>query len=288
MAKTRLKHHTPSYADAIGNFGLAYHLEMVKDRERVGQIKKALDRVLMEDGLHCELGAGTGLFAIYAAQRCRRVVAVERDPQLARIARENIAAAGLSDRVEVLELDALDYFPTEKFDSLLVEMMSIWCINEPQVEVMAHARQHLLHPQGRLVPSEIINLVELGHYDYRVEGITCRASIPQFTGVLAPRIHSGSQVFQRLDFQQVVAWSGEKEIEVECLLSGPVNCARLSSLVQLTEGVVFYSTDSLMPPTIVPLAEECYLAAGERVYFGAAFNWRSNLDDSRFWIRKKS
>ncbi len=284
MTKTRLKHHTPVYQDSIGNFGLAYHLEMIKDVERVGQIKRALDQVLQADTLHCELGVGTGIFAIYAAQRCRKVVAVERDPALAAIARKNIEAAQLSHKIEILEMDALDFFPEEKFDTLLVEMMSIWCINEPQVQVMDHARQHLLKPKAKVIPQRIINLVELGQYDFEVDGITCKASLPQFSGVRAPRIFSTSQVFLTLDFTEQVIWEGEKEMTIKPLLSGLVNCVRLSSLVELTDGINFYGTDSLMPPTIVPLTEAFWVNAGESLSFGAAFQWRTNLDDSRFWL----
>ncbi len=54
-----------------------------------------------------DLGAGIGLDTLALARAGRRVVAVERDPARAACLRHNVAAAGLADRVAVVEGDAL-------------------------------------------------------------------------------------------------------------------------------------------------------------------------------------
>ena len=54
-----------------------------------------------------DLGAGIGLDTIALAQAGRRVVAVERDPVRAALLAHNVAAAGLADRVTIVEGDAL-------------------------------------------------------------------------------------------------------------------------------------------------------------------------------------
>lgn len=283
MSNSRFYHHTPRYAGGLGNFGLSYHLELVKDTERVQRITAALDETLVADGLHCELGAGTGIFAIYAARRCRKVYAVESDPVVFEIARANIAGSGLQHKIELIRADAREFIPDQKVDTLFVEMMSIWCINEPQIPVMNHALAHILRPGGRMVPQRIVNLVELGHYDFEVLGVNCPASIPEFTGIVRPRIMTTSAFFNEFDLQEPNPGHIDHEVVLSSLLSGPINCARLSSLVQLSPGVVFYSTDSLMPPTIVPL-NELLVAAGEPVRFRASFDLRSSVDEAHFRI----
>ncbi len=281
---SRLDHHTPKYGDKVGNFGLSYHLEMLKDSERVGRIKLALDEVLQPNGIHCELGIGTGVFAIYAASKCRKVYAVERDPAIYAFAKQNIEQSEYADRIELHLADALDFVPAEKADTLLVEMMSIWCINEPQVPVMNHAREHILRPDGISIPSKIINLVELGHYDFEVMGIPCPSSIPQFTGITAPRIMTQSSLFNIFNFSEICPTSIEHQIEMETLVDGSINCARLSSLVQLSPSITFYSTDSLMPLTIVPL-EARKVQAGKTVGFYSQFQVRTDLERSQFELR---
>lgn len=54
-----------------------------------------------------DLGAGIGLDTLALARAGRRVVAVERDPVRAACLRHNVAAAGVADRVTVLEADAV-------------------------------------------------------------------------------------------------------------------------------------------------------------------------------------
>lgn len=283
MSQSRFHHHTPQYEASIGNFSLSYHLEMIKDQERVGRIKAALDESLQPDGIHCELGIGTGLFAIYAASKCKRVYAVERDPSIFSFAKANIERSPYAHKIELILSDAMNFKPQEKVDSLLVEMMSIWGINEPQVAIMNHAQEHILKSKGQAMPRQIINLVELGHYDFQVMDVHCETSIPQFTGVVAPRIMSCSAVFNRFDFIGLNQEAIKDTIMVESLLSGTINCARLSSLVQLSEHITFYSTDSLMPQTIIPL-NELEVKSGDQIQFSADFQVKSSLDESRFSI----
>ncbi|HHJ50599.1 MAG TPA: methyltransferase domain-containing protein [Phaeodactylibacter sp.] len=284
MNKGRLQHHTPAYENAVGQFGLPYHLEMIRDAERTGRICAALHETLKPHYIHCELGAGTGIFSIYAARRCKKVYAVEKDPAILEFARENIERAGLKNKIELIHEDALNFRPPQKADNLLVEMMSIWCINEPQVPVMNHALKHILKKDGQRTPMSITNLIELGHYDFGALEVECKASITQFTGITAPRIMTASHVFNKYDFSMQNPEEITQSIEIPILLSGTLNCARLSSLVQLSPGITFYSTDSLMPQTIVPLQNERKVKAGERIRLHASFKLRSNVDEMKLMV----
>lgn len=283
MSNSRIDHHTPHYTDALGNFGPAYHLELIKDTERVNRICAALDESLREDGIHCELGVGTGIFTIYAAQRCRKVYAIEQDPEIFNIAQANIARSGLGHKIELIRTDALEFRPLQKVDTLLVEMMSIWCITEPQIPVLNHAVQHILKPGGLPIPGRIVNTFELGHYDFEVMGISCPASIPLFSGIVQPRIMTTSQVFNIFDLSLQNPERIDHTVELVSPMSGPINCARLSSLVQLSENVTFYATDSLMPQTLVPL-NELKVKVGDRIRFSATFHTRSSIEASAFSI----
>lgn len=283
MSNSRLGHHTPIYQNSIGNFNLSYHLEMLLDEERVNAIKKALDETLIQGGIHCDLGAGTGIFAIYAAERCRKVYAIERDPAIFEIAKKNIAQSPYKDKIVLLKMDALDFTLTEKADTIFVEMMSIWAINEPQVPVMNHAIAHILKKEGQAIPNKIINLVELGNYQFNFGGIDFKASIPQFTGVPKPKIMTTSQVFNEFDLLKENQEKISHSIPIRSLLSGIINCARLTSLVQLSKTITYYSSDSLMPQTIVPI-NEIRVKAGATVRFFAEFEVRTSVDEGRFWV----
>lgn len=283
MSNSRFGHHTPHYDNSIGNFNLSYHLEMLKDTQRVNSIKKALDETLMEDGIHCDLGAGTGIFAIYAAAKCKKVYAIEYDPEVFKIAQKNINNSPYKDKIELLFMNAMDFNPKEKADTLFVEMMSIWLINEPQIPVMNHALQHILKKEGQPIPNKIINLVELGNYQFNFDGIDCRASIPQFSGIPKPKITTTTHIFNTFDLTRNNAEHVQKAIKIPLLLNGVINCARLTSLVQLSKSITYYSSDSLMPQTIIPL-HDIHVKSGDELIFKADFKVRTSIDESFFEV----
>ncbi len=71
------------------------------------------DRVL-------EIGAGSGYMAALLAHRAARVISLEIEPQLARMARENLQRAGIAN-VDVREADGAAAVPTEgPFDVILL------------------------------------------------------------------------------------------------------------------------------------------------------------------------
>ncbi len=69
------------------------------------------------------LGGYSGVWLARALPADGRLVTIERDPKHARIAREAFAAAGLQDRIELLEGPALEVLPTLKpgFDAVFID-----------------------------------------------------------------------------------------------------------------------------------------------------------------------
>ncbi|MFW6017848.1 MAG: tRNA (adenine-N1)-methyltransferase [Halapricum sp.] len=75
------------------------------------------DRVL-------DAGTGTGVLAAYLGRAGAEVTTFERDPEFAEVARENVAMAGLADRVEVRTgdlTDRLDELAGASFDVLTLD-----------------------------------------------------------------------------------------------------------------------------------------------------------------------
>ena len=279
---SRIAHHRPQYPDHFGQFKMSYHLEMISDRERTAAIFHALDSCLDPEMVFCELGCGTAIFSIFAAGRCKKVYAVELDPAVAAVARANIERSRFADRIELLVTDALTVELPEPVDATFCEMMSIWTVEEPQVLVANRARHDLLKPRGLFLPSRIINLAELGHYNFGSGEVVMKATTPLFTGIVKPAVMTERRVGRVLDFSGPVDRSLSVDIEFEVLAAGELNCALLSSIVQLGPRVVFSGSDSLMPPTVVPLDHEVTADAGQRVRFRATARARTDMGECRF------
>jgi len=284
MART--KHHTPDYSDTSkGNFRLAYHLEMVSDSERVGQFKAAIDTVVNSETIFCEVGCGTGIFSIHAARTAKKVYAVELDPEVYAFAKKNIEASGLTN-IELIHGNAKDVLLAEKADVVFCEMLSIWMIDEPQVSVMNSVVRNILKPGGITIPEKIVNIAELCNVDYMYDGIEIKASIAQFTGIKPPRIMTESKVFDTYKLNEINEEKVDKSISFTTLTSGEVNAVRLSSIVKLCEGLNFFSTDTLMPLTIVPLQKSLYIEDSSEINLHAKFNFRVDIDDAEFSLIK--
>jgi protein arginine N-methyltransferase 1 len=280
----RIEHHRPGYSDTLGlgQFKKSYHLEMIADQLRTSAIIRALAEVLRPEKIFCELGCGTGIFSIFAARRARKVFAVEIDPHMVQVARSNIAESGVADRIELIAGDASAVELPESADVIFCEMMSIWAIEEPQIPVFNNTHPRMLKLGGLFLPQRIINLVELGFYQFEFHGVEVRATVPLFAGITPPAIMTESRVARELDFSRTVSTDLGCEVELEAVAGGCVNCARLTSVVQMGPGVVFSGSDSLMPPTIVPLEEDVVVRPGDTLLLKVSAHARSDLGEAIF------
>ena len=76
---------------------------------------------LPSDGTILDIGTGTGLIAIMAAQRSfgSKITAIDIDEDCVLQARENVAASPWPDRIEVIHSALQDFTPAQKFDCII-------------------------------------------------------------------------------------------------------------------------------------------------------------------------
>ncbi len=281
---TRTGHHLPAYPDLAGELKKSYHLEMIADRSRVDAVSAALRRTLKPEHIFCEAGCGTGIFAIEAAGICKRVYAVELDSTMAEIAQANIRLAGLEDRIQLIVGNALSVRLPEKVDLALCETVSVWAVEEPLVPIANRIRAEVLKPGGRMLPLRVVNCAELANYRFTYNGVTMKAVIPLFTGVRQPNAMTEKKVCRTLDFSGRVETGLGAEVEFETVADGVINCAVLTSIVQVGPDVVFSGSDTFVPPTVVPLKEDVRVKTGDRLRFRAALRARSALESGLFEV----
>ena len=120
----------------------------------VGELLFILARVTAAANL-LELGTATGYSAIYLAKGCEpaggRVLSLEWDAAMAARARGNLAAAGVSERVEVRPGDALQLMAALEgpFDLIFMDIDK-----ESYLPALPHCRR-LLKPGGLLVADNV-------------------------------------------------------------------------------------------------------------------------------------
>ena len=145
------------------------------------------------------------------------------------------------------------------------------------------AKKILLKPGGKTIPEKIINVAELCNTNYDFHDIRIKAPIAQFTGIKHPIIMTESRVVNTISFTK----ENDREINLSskftAITSGIINSVRLSSIVKIADGINFYSTDTLMPLTIVPLKDEIFVKEGQEIELIVKYNHRDSLNNAFFY-----
>ncbi|EHP86816.1 50S ribosomal protein L11 methyltransferase [Methanotorris formicicus] len=221
-----------------------WHYSMLLDDERVGIFKEAIEKVVKEDDVVYDLGTGSGILAMIAARKAKKVYAVELDPITAIYAKKNVKNNNF-DNIEIIEADAVEYNFKEKADVVIAEMLDTALITEPQVRVInSILKRKFLKENGRIIPEEVYNtaqLVEsrLGHiyYDEEIESKPISDEI----------------LYSRINFYEINKEDVSYILEFEVFENCENPALRLATYTKLTDGIVAGDTPMLNPNLVIPL-----------------------------------
>uniref|UniRef100_A0A6T0HML8 Uncharacterized protein n=1 Tax=Emiliania huxleyi TaxID=2903 RepID=A0A6T0HML8_EMIHU len=132
------------------------HIGMLEDMQRMAAYHDAIKRnaaVHFKGKVVLDVGSGTGVLAIWAAQAgARRVYAVEASGVGAHI-QTMVEAHGLADTVTVLRERVEQVELAEQVDVIVSEWMGYFLLRESMVESVLLARDRWLKPGGVMYPS---------------------------------------------------------------------------------------------------------------------------------------
>ena len=140
----------------LGDFDYPYiHIKMLNDSERTGNYVAAIRESVRPGDIVVDLGTGTGVLAIAAAQAgAAHVYAVESGEMMAQIARENVARNGFQDKITVLQGWSTHIDLPQKADILISEIIGNEPLGEHVIGYTTDAVQRWLKPDARLLPSK--------------------------------------------------------------------------------------------------------------------------------------
>ena len=140
------------------------HIEMLADRERTLAFIEVIRATVGPDDIVVDVGTGSGLLAIAAAQAgARHVYAVEAT-DIDAVAQRTFEANGVQDRITLLRGLSTEIELPERATVLVSEMIGNDALEERVLEVTLDARERLLTPDARLIPRGVgvgVILVEL-------------------------------------------------------------------------------------------------------------------------------
>ena len=137
----------------LGFASLAAHHHMLSDSYRVLMYRGAI-HALAHGKTVVDIGCGTGVLSIFAAQAgARRVYAIE-ETSIADIASEMFLANGVGDRIRLIRGNSLDVILEEKADLVVHEILGRDPIQENILPVIADARRFLAS-DGNMIPRRL-------------------------------------------------------------------------------------------------------------------------------------
>jgi protein arginine N-methyltransferase 1 len=146
------------------------HAEMIGDHTRTRAYRRAIfeNPPLFEDRVVLDVGSGTGILSLFAAEAgARHVYAVEAS-DMAPIAEQVVRDNGLQDVVTVLHGSLEDLTLPEKVDVILSEWMGYALLFEGMLSSVLIARDRWLKPGGTLIPGHA-RLYACAVEDFEVE-----------------------------------------------------------------------------------------------------------------------
>jgi SAM-dependent methyltransferase len=181
-----------------------WHFPLVHDAWRNDLYAQALKRFITPKTIVLEIGSGTGILAMLAAQAgARHVYSCEMEPLLAEAARENIQKNGFEERITVISKKSTDLeigrdLPG-KADLCVSELVDIGLLREDVLPIMEDAMDRLLTDNALILPGTIASMgVLVGGAEWttrcRVEKVSGfdLSAINRFAPPVCPL--SGSQV----------------------------------------------------------------------------------------------
>jgi protein arginine N-methyltransferase 1 len=131
-------------------FLMSFHRDLLSDTDTQRRFRKAIRTAVREGDVVLDLGAGTGVHAIFACEAgAARVYAVESD-RIIDLAREIVERNGYRDRVTFVEGRSTEIDLPERVD-LLVANLGF----DSTIRYLPDARDRFLKPRGRLIPDSM-------------------------------------------------------------------------------------------------------------------------------------
>ena len=131
------------------------HISMLNDRRRTASFLAAIREVVRPGDVVVDVGTGTGVLAIAAAQAgAARVYAVEATG-IGKLAEANFRANGLQDRITLVPGWSMHVTLPERADVLVSEVIGNDPFGEQVINITADARTRFLKPDARMVPRRV-------------------------------------------------------------------------------------------------------------------------------------
>ena len=147
------------------------HEEMLKDKIRTGTYRDAIlqNPEIFKDKIVLDIGCGTGILSIFAAQAGAKQVFGLEFADIADYAKQIIKNNKLEDKITIIKSKVEEaVLPVEKVDIIISEWMGYFLLYESMLDTVLYARDKWLKEDGYLLPdTAIITVAAIEDINYK-------------------------------------------------------------------------------------------------------------------------
>ncbi len=145
------------YVENYGN--LLIHRRMLADQMRCNAYKNAITRFVHDNSIVADVGSGTGIMAMFAAQAgAKKVYAIEPTETID-VAKKIAEFNGLSNKIEFIQARMEDVELPESVDLIISEWIGSYGDEENLLTGVLTFRDKWLKPNGHLLPEKLSTMV---------------------------------------------------------------------------------------------------------------------------------
>ncbi len=219
-------------------------------------------------------------------ERADEIVVVEDDDRLVDSIRQGLLAQDRGKKVRLVS-EAPDAVALEQpVDLAVASVTSTWFIEGEAAALLDNVRRHVVADDGTMIPRRFHHLMELASAPSDVGGMPLRTARVSRPGEPVPTL-SESKHFTTTDLTDEggVPEQVDDTIIVKPLISGRLTALRLTTLCELTDGVVQQTSQSGLQSILMPLREAIAIEADQPVNVHLRYSPGSRLEETKFSAR---
>mmetsp|Transcript_7345 Transcript_7345/g.8431 ORF Transcript_7345/g.8431 Transcript_7345/m.8431 type:complete len:350 (-) Transcript_7345:857-1906(-) len=195
------------YFDSYAHFGI--HEEMLKDEVRTRTYMNSIiqNKHLFKDKVVLDVGCGTGILSMFAAQAGAKAVYGVDCSTIADQAKAIVKANGLADVVTIIQGKIEEVtLPVDKVDIIVSEWMGYFLLYESMLDSVLFARDKWLKPDGLVFPDKAsMYICGLEDGEYKQENIHFWDRVYGFDMSCIKKMALMEPLVETVDFEQVMS-----------------------------------------------------------------------------------
>lgn len=262
------------------------------DEPRTKIFKEVINNIIKPGLIVLDAGTGSGILALLSAKAgASKVYAVELDPYVASVARNNVKVNHLDNIIEVVEADmrSLEIPTDDHIDIVIMEMLTTGMIDEFQVPAANHLkRTKNVNSSTLFLPMKQRSFVSFGYsnfeiYDFKMPMVLhlwkIHTKLSEHFSFLSKKF-----LYDDYDFSKDSRLFVDKDIEIETNKNGTVNAILLESESVIEPDIFIGETPAINGKVMIPVPERI-MVKGDIVKGNIRYIYGSSFESFSFnWL----